>query len=87
MDPLRAVKDNLQQADVFGKHLLEHVADPLGVLPGDGKDDGLAGQVSAAVLDANLHDLFPLSAERILVADEHFQVGAGVIEPVGVEAW
>jgi len=56
------------------------------VLFGHGEDDGFAGQVPAAIPDADLHDLFPLATERITVGDEHFEVGTGVIEGVGIEA-
>jgi hypothetical protein len=39
---LHAVVDKLEHANLVGKHLLEHVADALGMLLGHGEHDGLA---------------------------------------------
>ena len=78
--------DDLQQSQILREHFLEHVANALGVLLGHREDDGLAGKSTAAILDADVHDLFPLPAERVAVRDEHFKFGAGVVDGVGVEA-
>ena len=46
----------------------------------------LPGSWPRLVLEADLHDLFPLLAEGVLVADVDFDIGARVVEGVGVDA-
>ena len=44
----------------------------------------LAGQLAALVRAGVLRDVLPLPAKRIPVADEHFGVGACVVNPVRI---
>ncbi len=60
--------------------------DAVGVLLGHGEDDGFAGQLAGLILEADLHDFFPLLAQGVFVADFDFDLGAGVVEAVGVDA-
>ena len=86
VDALGRGRDDLRDADVLRVHLLEDLGDAVGMLLGHREDDGLAGQLAGLVLEADLHDLFPLLAQRVLVADLDFDVRAGVVEAVGVDA-
>ena len=83
---LRSVGDHLHQAGILRIHLLEHFCQAQGVILSHGKDNRLAGKLSRLVLVADLHDLFPLLAECVLVADPLFQVGARVVNVIGVES-
>jgi hypothetical protein len=84
--PLDAVIDELQQPRVLRKHLLEHLANAARVLFGHCEDDRLPGKSTPAILDADVHDLFPLPAQRIAIRDEHLKVCARVVDRVRVEA-
>jgi hypothetical protein len=74
------------KSDVLRIHLLEYVADAFGVVLGHREDDGLARKLTALIQQAVLHDVLPLSAQRITVADEHFDVRARVVDLDWVDA-
>ena len=56
------------------------------LLLGHREDDGFAGKLAGLILEADLHDLFPLLAQGVVVADVDFDFGAGVVDGVGVDA-
>ena len=68
------------------EHLLEHLANAARVLLGHREDDRLAGKSAALILDADVHDLFPLLAQGVAVGDEHLDFRARIVDRVGVEA-
>lgn len=56
-----------------------------GVGLGHAKDDGLARELAGLVLEADVHDLLPLAAQGVAVADLDLDLGAAVVEGVGIE--
>ena len=56
------------------------------VVLGHGKEDRLARKLAGLILVTLLHDLFPLLAQRVAVADPFFQVGARVVDVVRLES-
>ena len=74
------------EPDMLRVHLLEDFGDAVGVALGHGEDDRLAGKLAGLILEADLHDFFPLLAEGVLVADLDFDLRAGVVDGVGVDA-
>ena len=84
--PLGSRGDDHDQADVLGVHLLEDFADAVRVLFGHGENDGLTRKLAGLVLEADLHDLFPLLAQGVLDADRDLDFGALVVEGVRVDA-
>ena len=71
---------------ILREHFLEYVANAVGVFFGHREDDGLPGERPAAIFDADVHDFFPLLAQRIAICDQHLKLGACVVDSVRVEA-
>ena len=84
--PLGRGRDDLRDAHMLRVHLLEDLGDAVGMLLGHREDDRFAGQLAGLILEAGLHDFFPLLAEGIFVADLDFDFRALVVEAVGVDA-
>ena len=53
---------------------------------GHGEDDRLAGELARLILEARLHHFVPLLAQSVAVADGLFDVGAGIVDGVGVDS-
>ena len=67
-------------------HLLKDLGDAVGMLFSRREDDRFPGQLAGLILEAGLHDFFPLLAEGISVANLDFDLRARVVEAVGVDA-
>src|ERR1035437_8152117 len=67
-------------------HLLKDSGDAVGMLLGHREDDRFSGQLAGLILEARLHDLLPLFAEGVSIADLDFDLRAPVVEAVGVDA-
>ena len=50
---------------------------------GHGKDNGLARKLPRLIFEANIHDLLPLLAQGILIANLFFQVGTLEVQLIG----
>src|SRR5262249_8395020 len=85
-DSFRTRRDDGGEADVLRIHLLEDLAHPFGVGLGHRKDNRLSGELAGPVLGAGLHALFPLFAQRVLIADDDLDVGTAVVNRIRVDA-
>ena len=80
------MRDHLGHARKLGVHFIEDILQPQGVLLGHGKEDGLARKLARSILETNFHDLGPLLAQRVTVADGLLDLSALVIQIIGVNA-
>jgi hypothetical protein len=44
-----------------------------------------SGKRTAAVFNANVHDLFPLLSQRVAIGNKRLKFGACIVDRVGVE--
>src|SRR5216684_5902547 len=84
MHALHAGIDDLEHSNILRKQLFEHFAQTISVIFGHCKYDRLARSGATRVLYANVYHFFPLASDRILVAHQHFKIGAGVVERVRI---